>query len=289
MRLRHCLTFALALGALVQACKQEPTSAQYPARGAQPGGYPPPNYPGPAPTGPAPAPAPAPAPTSAPVPAGPEGPAAAAGLPCNSDADFICPFGRCLGGRCGGCRRETDCKPGATCASTPVGMTCVPSMTPTPAPSATTPPPPAPAPTPAPTTPPSAPTAPPPDAFAAARDRCLKRTNEFRATKNLPPLTLRTSSSGCADGQAQSDATSKTPHGAFGKCGELAQNECPGWKGSTDSVVDTCTKAMFDEGPGSGPTHGHHNNIMDPSYTALSCGFFTAADGSVWMVQDFHR
>jgi uncharacterized protein YkwD len=167
-------------------------------------------------------------------------------------------------------------------------MTCVPSMAPAPAPTATAPP----APTAPPAVPPSAsppPPAPPPDGFAAARERCLKRTNEYRATKNLPQLSLRSQSSSCADGQAQSDATSKTPHGSFTKCGELAQNECPGWNGSTDVVVDNCIKAMFSEGPGAGPAHGHHNNIMDASYTSLSCGFFVASDGSVWLVQDFHR
>ena len=104
-----------------------------PPGGAGAAGYPPPSYAPvpPAPTPPPPAPAPSPAPTAA------EGPAPAAGLPCTADSDFICPFGRCLGGRCGGCRRETDCKPGAACASTPVGMTCVPSAAPAPPPTAT--------------------------------------------------------------------------------------------------------------------------------------------------------
>jgi hypothetical protein len=79
-----------------------------------------------------------------------------------------------------------------------------------------------------------------------------------------------------------------SPHGSFGKCGELAQNECPGWKGSPDSIVDSCLKAMFDEGPGNGPQHGHYNNIMG-GYAGVTCSFFTAADGSVWMVQNFYR
>ncbi|MBI3203989.1 MAG: hypothetical protein HYZ29_20785 [Myxococcales bacterium] len=283
-------TFSVALAAVVlmvvaQACMRESETPRQPATGAATG-YPPPTYgPAPPPTAPGP---PAPGPTT-PPPTPPEGPASAAGLPCSSDADFICPFGRCLGGRCGGCRRETDCKPGATCANTPVGMTCVPSATPAPPPPSTAPP--APPPAPPATTPPATPPAPPPaaDSFAAARERCLKRTNEYRATKSLPALSLRSESSSCADGQAQSDATSKKPHGSFGKCSELAQNECPGWKGSTDTVVDTCLKAMFDEGPGSGPTHGHHNNIMDPTYSSVSCGFFVEADGTVWLVQNFHR
>lgn len=283
--MRRTISWALAatvLMMLAQACMRESDPARPPG-GAGAAGYPPPSYAPvpPAPTPPPPAPAPSPAPTAA------EGPAPAAGLPCTADSDFICPFGRCLGGRCGGCRRETDCKPGAACASTPVGMTCVPSAAPTPPPTATA----SPTAPPAPSAPPPAPPTPPPatDSFAAARERCLKRTNEYRATKNLPALSLRAESSSCADGQAQSDATSKKPHGSFGKCTELAQNECPGWKGSTDLVVDTCLKAMFDEGPGSGPTHGHHNNIMDPSYSAVSCGFFVDTDGSVWVVQNFHR
>ena len=49
------------------------------------------------------------------------------GVPCGSDADPQCPFGRCIGGKCGGCAQQEHCKPGATCSQTAIGMTCVPA------------------------------------------------------------------------------------------------------------------------------------------------------------------
>lgn len=278
--MRRLLASVLAGFCGFAACKHEPEPA-YP-QSAGPTG---PVYPPPGPT-PAPSPAPAPTPAPAPVPA-PTSPAPApvVGLPCAHDDDLVCAFGHCLNGRCGGCRNDGDCKSGAACANTPLGLACVPSSSspapaPAPAPSATAPAPPAPAPT---------PTAPAPSTHAKARERCLQKTNDYRATKGLPPVTARTDRDACTDGQAQSDATQGEPHGAYGQCGELAQNECPGWKGTPESIVDSCLAAMFAEGPGTGPSHGHYSNLMNPSYTSLSCGFFVAADGSVWMTQDFFK
>lgn len=69
----------------------------------------------------------------------------------------------------------------------------------------------------------------------------------------------------------------------------MAQNECPGWPGSPDQVVDSCLDMMFREGPGEGPTHGHYNNMVNPSYVAMSCGFALTPDGKLWVVQDFFR
>jgi hypothetical protein len=48
------------------------------------------------------------------------------GVPCSTDADPQCPFGRCIAGKCGGCASAEHCKPGAACVATPVGMTCFP-------------------------------------------------------------------------------------------------------------------------------------------------------------------
>lgn len=56
-----------------------------------------------------------------------------------------------------------------------------------------------------------------------------------------------------------------------------------------DTVVDGCAKAMFDEGPGSGPAHGHYNNMMDPGYRSVACGVHTTSDGRVWLVHNFYR
>jgi len=50
------------------------------------------------------------------------------GFPCATDNDPQCVFGRCQGGRCGACVSAADCKAGASCVQTPLGMTCMPGM-----------------------------------------------------------------------------------------------------------------------------------------------------------------
>lgn len=105
----------------------------------------------------------------------------------------------------------------------------------------------------------------------------------------MPAVQRKNGREACADGQAKSDALASQPHGRFGKCGEGAQNECPGWKGTPESTVDSCLQAMFDEGPGAGAAHGHYNNMMDAKYGSVACGFYVTSDGSIWLVQDFFR
>lgn len=290
---RALLAVALAAGVALAfaACRREPEPAQYPPQGTGTatgyggyGGYG--QYPPPTGTTTAPPP-PSTSPTSPPAPtptttgtAPPPGPAPVAGFPCYYDTDLQCPFARCISGRCGGCRSDADCKPGATCGTSPLGAACIPSA-------GTGAPPPSTPPTPTATTPPT--TQPPSDPFAAARARCLQRINEYRAKAKSGPVSARADREACADSQAQSDAAKNTAHGSFGKCGETAQNECPGWKGNVDTVLDSCLAAMFAEGPGTGAAHGHYNNMVEPSYKGAACGFYVAPDGGVWIVQDFYR
>ena len=54
-------------------------------------------------------------------------PPPAGGVPCQTDMDPQCPFGRCINGKCGSCATADHCKPGAACMQTPVGMACVPA------------------------------------------------------------------------------------------------------------------------------------------------------------------
>jgi hypothetical protein len=92
----------------------------------------------------------------------------------------------------------------------------------------------------------------------------------------------------CDDQEAQSDALTNAIHGAFGRCGEFAQNECPGWNGAPESVIGPCLQKMFEEGPGEPyEQHGHYINMTSTKYTTVSCGFFTKPDGSLWVVQNF--
>ena len=123
----------------------------------------------------------------------------------------------------------------------------------------------------------------------ALRARCVQRINEYRGRVSVAALTRRADREACADGEAQSDGASGSAHGAFGHCQEGAQNECPGWPGSLDQVIDKCLAQMFAEGPGPFAGHGHYLNMTEPAYTSVACGFATSANGQTWIVQNFYR
>jgi hypothetical protein len=223
---------------------------------------------------PAPAAIPAPGGVPAPTAAAPTvGVAPAPGLLCASDQDAQCPFGRCLAGRCGGCASQTDCKPNTQCVPTFVGQVCLPLV-------ATTPAAPAPGTAPAPAPAPGSP-------FERARALCVTRTNEYRARVGMAPVARRPEAEACGDAQARADGQTGKAHGAFGQCRERAQNECPGWNGSPEEVIDRCLAMMFAEGPGSGPAHGHYNNMTDRKYGGVACGIAQTPSG-LWVVQNFY-
>jgi len=120
-----------------------------------------------------------------------------------------------------------------------------------------------------------------------ASSACVDRINELRATIDLPPLARWDDAEPCADAQAKSDSETGVFHGAFGQCGESAQNECPGWP-SYDDVIEGCLQMMWDEGPGEPyEEHGHYINMTNTAYSEVACGFYTTGAGAVWSVQDF--
>lgn len=232
-------------------------------------------------------------PPGAPVPAATTpGPAATSTAPpvpaafgffCANDGDAQCPYGHCLNGRCGGCVDSSQCKPNAQCFPTWFGSACLPAQQSPPSGVATPAAPPVP-------TPPSTPAAPStPSAGGSAVERaralCLDRLNQYRARVGVAPLRAQSDRAACADGQARSDAATRTAHGAFGQCRESAQNECPSWSGSLDEVVDRCLAMMFAEGP----QGGHYENMTDPRARSVACGVFSGGSGEIWMVQDFFR
>jgi hypothetical protein len=125
------------------------------------------------------------------------------------------------------------------------------------------------------------------DPYATARQQCVDKINEYRATLSLPPYQRWNAKESCADGEAKSDSETGKAHGAFPSCGEWAQNECPGY-GSVNSTVTTCLAQMWAEGPGADfQTHGHYINMSSTKYTKVACGFYETPTGSVWAVQDF--
>jgi hypothetical protein len=252
----------LLIVAAASSCKSEEQSpAVYPTYGSYPAVGTPTSAPG----------VPAAAPTSAPkLPP-------AFGFLCASEQDPQCPFGHCSGGRCGGCSSPADCKAGAQCVPSIVGQVCLPAAAAAPPPAVV----------PAPVAVPTPVAAGSVNVLERARQLCVQRTNDYRARVGVGPLARRADTEACEDGQARSDSISHTAHGAFGQCRERAQNECPGWDGDPETALDRCLAMMFAEGPGDGPAHGHYVNMTERKYSGVSCGFATAPNGQLWIVQDF--
>jgi hypothetical protein len=126
------------------------------------------------------------------------------------------------------------------------------------------------------------------DSYADIRLQCVAKIDSLRATIGLPALTFLPAKDTCSDDEARNDCITGVAHGAFGQCGEMAQNECPGY-GSTGSIVDGCLTAMWDEGPGQPYSqHGHYINMTNTAYTKVSVGFYAASSGSVWAVFNFY-
>ena len=124
--------------------------------------------------------------------------------------------------------------------------------------------------------------------YPAAAEDCVQLINQYRASIGLPPYQQWNDAEACADGEAKMDAEANQPHGSFGSCGERAQNTCPGWSGTPESMIGPCLQMMWAEGPGSDfSTHGHYINMSSTTYTRVACGFYVTPDGRVWTVQDF--
>jgi hypothetical protein len=124
--------------------------------------------------------------------------------------------------------------------------------------------------------------------MAGAEQLCVDTINQYRASLGLSPYERWTGAELCADGEAQSDSMTGTAHGAFGQCGEWAQNECPGWPAPADKMIVGCLQKMWEEGPGDfNSGHGHYINMSSTKYTLAACGFYTTPSGDIWSVQDF--
>jgi hypothetical protein len=121
-----------------------------------------------------------------------------------------------------------------------------------------------------------------------AAQQCVDIINNYRATLSLPPYARWTDQEACASTEAASDSQSGTAHGAFPRCGESAQNECPGYSGSYATMLPKCLDLMWKEGPGTDfASHGHYINMTSTKYTKVACGFATTGAGKIWAVQDF--
>lgn len=112
---------------------------------------------------------------------------------------------------------------------------------------------------------------------------CWSTINAYRERAGLPPYERWTDGESCADGQAKSDEATKSPHGAFTRCGEFAQNECPGTPGPPEKGIVQCLAMMWAEGPGG----GHHDTMASRKYTKVACGLYVTPSGAIWSVQNF--
>lgn len=122
----------------------------------------------------------------------------------------------------------------------------------------------------------------------SAEQLCVDLINMYRATLDLPPYERWTDGEDCAAEEAAMDSRTGQAHGAFPMCGESAQNECPGWPGPPDSMIDGCLELMWAEGPGEDfQEHGHYINMSSTQYGQVACGFHTTDEGAVWSVQNF--
>ncbi|MBX3220402.1 MAG: hypothetical protein KF795_07790 [Labilithrix sp.] len=117
----------------------------------------------------------------------------------------------------------------------------------------------------------------------SANELCWSTINEYRKRAGLPLYERWTEAEACSDGEAKSDAETNRPHGAFPRCGELAQNECPGTPGPPEEGIPGCLAMMWAEGPGG----GHHDNMASTQYTKAACGVFVTSRGAIWSVQNF--
>lgn len=125
------------------------------------------------------------------------------------------------------------------------------------------------------------------DPDEGATQLCVDTINMYRATLGLPALARWKDAEDCADAECVSDGMTGVPHGAFGMCGESAQNECPGWPGDPETLIVDCLAVMWAEGPGEDfNLHGHYINMSNPAYTRVACGFAPGM-GGIWAIQNF--
>lgn len=128
------------------------------------------------------------------------------------------------------------------------------------------------------------------------RQACLDKINEYRATENLPPLSLAPEEKQtCTDKQAGDDLAENKAHGHFQACGEWAQNSGPNfntsWRKTAIEVSDAYLKMMWEDEKAlvtSGerdpkkdedyPYIGHYLN-MKGNYKTVACGIALTEDG----------
>lgn len=144
------------------------------------------------------------------------------------------------------------------------------------------------------------------DPFDAARQACVDRINELRATKGLAPYARWSAVEACVDEEVTHDETVGIAHDAFfnGACsGAGGQGECMGTAQTPDGIRQ-CLDAMWGEKdqPGCGGCDscpfaqscadcafqgcGHYMAMSAKTFTQAACGF-SSAPGKSWSAIDY--
>jgi uncharacterized protein YkwD len=131
--------------------------------------------------------------------------------------------------------------------------------------------------------------------------------NQYRATKNLMPVTLDKQLCTFALAGSQELAMDHTPHQHFISASNAGtiwssgfsmgaaenQGDPNGWyKMSNDPTtnemmqIDSIQLAMFNEGPGTGEAHGHYMNMMNPAQKRVGVGLLMVGT-SLYLTNDF--
>lgn len=131
----------------------------------------------------------------------------------------------------------------------------------------------------------------------AAQQHCLDKLNEYRAANGAGALILDRKLNDFAAAGSEELAAGGDAHSHFntaknnsmiftdasGFCRAAGENQAPGWMGSSDNqIIDDVLLEMMNEGPGG----GHHDNIINKTYTRVGVGLVTK-NGGLYFTNDF--
>lgn len=140
-------------------------------------------------------------------------------------------------------------------------------------------------------------------AFSMAQKHNLAAINRYRAKASFVALRISATLSKFAEAGSVQLAHDRRPHGHFidagtskwqrGFRGMAAENQGDAWpelstaaEANQRQQIDVMLQAMFDEGPGEGPEHGHYENMMNPRFRRVGIGVFMVG-GVMYLTNDF--
>jgi hypothetical protein len=141
----------------------------------------------------------------------------------------------------------------------------------------------------------------PSDGFDAFQHHNLDVINQYRAGGGVAPLVLDQQLCTFALAGSQELSQDHMPHQHFIKAGKNGtlwtsgfksnagenQGDPNGWPKAPEMMqIDQIQAAMYAEGPGAGPAHGHYMNMMNPDFKRLGVGLLEV-QGKLYLTNDF--